>query len=162
MDRAEKKRVVQELHSVFTEAKIVVVTHYKGLTVDEIGSLRGSMRNLGAGFKVTKNRLTKLALVGTQYTGIAYSEDPIAAAKGATEFAQQNSKFVVIGGAFGEQPLDPSSIQFMASLPSLDQLRAKILRTMSTPASRIACILEAPAGQLARVLSAHAEKEEAE
>lgn len=171
MDRTEKQAFVQNLHSVFDAAEIVVVTHYKGLSVDEMGKLRGQMRELGAGFKVTKNRLTRLALEGTKYegladmftgpTGIAYSEDPVAAAKGAVEFAKKNDKLIVIGGAYGEQLLDADGIKAMASMPSLDELRAKIVGMLNTPATRIAGVLQAPAGQIARVISAKSQQEEA-
>jgi len=171
VDRTEKQAFVQSLHEVFEGAEMVVVTHYKGLSVSEMGVLRGQMRELGAGFKVTKNRLTRLALEGTKYegladmfkgpTGIAYSSDPVAAAKGATEFAKKNDKLVVLGGAFGEQILDVDGIKHMASLPSLDELRGKIIGMLNTPATRIAGVLQAPAGQLARVLSAKSQQDEA-
>ncbi len=150
---------------------MVVVTHYSGLTVGEMGELRGQMREAGASFKVTKNRLTRLALQGTKFenledmftgpTAIAYSDDPVAPAKVCVNFAKKNDKLVVMGGAFGEEKLDVAGIKTMASLPSLDELRAKIVGMLNTPATRIAGVLQAPAGQVARVLSARGQQDEA-
>lgn len=171
MDRTEKKELVASLHQVFDDTAIVVVTHYAGLTVAEMGDLRGRMREAGASFKVTKNRLTRLALDGTKFqeladlfigpTAIAYSEDPVAAAKIAVNFAKDNDKLVVLGGAFGTERLDVERIRTLASLPSLDELRAKIISLVKTPATRIAGVLQAPAGQVARVLGAYSQKGEA-
>lgn len=150
---------------------MVVVTHYSGLTVSEMGALRDQMREAGASFKVTKNRLTRLALQGTKFenledmftgpTAIAYSGDPVAPAKVCVNFAKKNDKLVVMGGAFGEEKLDVAGIKIMASLPSLDELRAKIVGMLNTPATRIAGVLQAPAGQVARVLSARGQQDEA-
>ena len=165
MDRVEKEDLVASLHKTFEDSTIVVVTHYSGLTVAEMGDLRAQMREAGASFKVTKNRLTRRALEGTKYqpleslftgpTAIAYSDDPVAAAKAAVNFAKDNEKLIVLGGALGEEPLDVAAIKSLASLPSLDELRAKIVGMISTPATRIAGVLQAPAGQIARVISAH-------
>ena len=171
MDRTEKEQLVASLKDVFNETSIVVVTQYSGLTVAQMTDLRDRMRKAGAKFKVTKNRLTRLALEGTQFQGIsdlfkgptamAYSADPVAAAKVAVEFSKQNEKLVLVGGALGEKALDADGVKALATLPSLDQLRAKLVGMISTPATRIAGVLQAPAGQIARVISAHASKGEA-
>ena len=163
--------MVASLHQTFEDASIVVVTHYSGLTVAEMGKLRDQMREAGAVFKVTKNRLTRRALEGTKYqpleemftgpTAIAYSDDPVAAAKAAVNFSKTNDKLIVLGGALGEERLDVGAIKSLASLPSLDELRAKIVAMISTPARRIAVVLQAPAGQVARVLGAHGDSREA-
>ncbi len=169
MDRSEKEQLVASLKDTFNETNIVVVTHYSGLTVAEMGDLRDRMREAGAKFKVTKNRLTRLALEGTQFQGIsdlftgptamAYSEDPVAAAKAAVEFSKKNDKLVVLGGAMGEQSLDANEVKALATLPSLDELRAKIVGMLNTPATRIAGVLQAPGGQVARVISAYGASE---
>ncbi len=171
MDQAQKRELVTELNGVFTNAASVVVTHYSGLTVDEINDLRNQMRQVGANFKVTKNRLVRLALADTPYasltemfsgpTAIAYSQDVVAAAKIAVKFAKTNEKLVVIGGAMGEIVLDVNGVQELASLPSLDELRGKIVGLLQAPATKVAGVLQAPAGQLARVLGAYASKDEA-
>ncbi|MBT3307148.1 MAG: 50S ribosomal protein L10 [Alphaproteobacteria bacterium] len=165
MDRAEKEDVVTSLHKTFEDSSIVVVTHYSGMTVAELSDLRMQMRDAGASFKVTKNRLTLRALEGTKYqpldklftgpTAIAYSDDPVAAAKVAVNFAKDNDKLIVLGGALGDEELDIASIKSLASLPSMDELRAKIVGMINTPATRIAGVLQAPAGQIARVIGAH-------
>ena len=171
MDRAEKESMVASLHQTFEDVSIVVVTHYSGLTVAEMGELRDQMREAGAVFKVTKNRLTRRALEGTKYqsleemftgpTAIAYSEDPVAAAKAAVNFSKTNDKLIVLGGALGDEQLDVNAVKSLASLPSLEELRAKIVGMISTPATRIAVVLKAPAGQVARVLGAPRASEEA-
>ena len=171
MDRTEKERLVSELNGIFTEAGLVVVTHYKGLTVDEITDLRTEMRKAGAHYKVTKNRLTRRALDGTPYagladlftgpTGIAFSQDPVAAAKVSVDFAKKNEKFVILGAGLGEQILDEAGVKALASLPSLDDLRGKLVGMISTPATRIAGILQQPGGSVARVLSAYAARDDA-
>lgn len=171
MDRAEKESMVASLHQTFEDVSIVVVTHYSGLTVAEMGELRDQMREAGAVFKVTKNRLTRLALEGTKYqsleemftgpTAIAYSVDPVAAAKAAVNFSETNNKLIVLGGALGDEQLDVNAVKSLASLPSLEELRAKIVGMISTPATRIAVVLQAPAGQVARVLGARGASEEA-
>ncbi len=169
MDRTQKEDLVASLRATFDETNMIVVTHYTGLTVAEMGDLRGQMREAGASFKVTKNRLTRLALEGTKYEGlselftgptaIAYSEDAVAAAKVAVKFSKQNEKLVVIGGALGSEMLDVDAVKALATLPSLDELRGKIVGLLNAPATRIAGVLQAPAGQVARVIAAHAAQE---
>ena len=145
MDRTQKEEQVSSLRETFDAAELVVVTHYSGLTVAELGELRGQMREAGADFKVTKNRLTKLALAGTKFEGlsdmfsgptaIAYSKDPVAAAKASVNFSKANEKLVVLGGAMGSESLDVSGVKALATLPSLDELRAKLVAMISTPST---------------------------
>jgi large subunit ribosomal protein L10 len=171
VDRAEKSELLTHLSGVFANANVVVVAHYSGLTVTELTELRSRMAKAGAEFKVTKNRIAKLALDGTKAhkiadlfagpTAIAYSQDPVAAPRVAVEFAKTNQKLVILGGAMGETVLDTGAVKQLAELPSLDELRAKILGTIQTPATRIAGVVQAPAAQLARVLNAYATKSEA-
>lgn len=171
MDRASKEEMVSDLQSVFDGSEAVVVTHYLGLTVAEMGDLRNQMREAGASFKVTKNRLTRLALQGTKFEGlsdlftgptaVAVSEDPVAAAKVVVNYAKKNDKLVVIGGAMGDQQLDVAGVKALASLPSLDELRGKLVGLLSAPATKIAGVLQAPAGQVARVLSARGQQSDA-
>lgn len=171
MERAKKEELVASLKQTFDDATLVVVTHQTGLSVAESTELRGQMREAGASYKVIKNRLVKLALVGTQYEGlvdlftgptaIAYSADPVAAARVVDGFAKNNEKLTIIGGAMGDQLLDIAQIKALAQLPSLDELRAKLAGLVKTPARNIASVLQAPAGQLARVFSAYADKGEA-
>ena len=168
MDRTEKQDFVASLASVFAETSMVVVTQNKGLTVAEVTDLRRRMRAAGVTYKVAKNRLTALALEGTSFDGIkpllkgptalAWSADAVAVAKVAVEFAKTNEKLVVLGGALGTQMLDASGIKALSELPSLDQLRGKLLGMLQTPATRIAGILQAPGGQIARVLAAYAKE----
>ncbi|MBF0169229.1 MAG: 50S ribosomal protein L10 [Alphaproteobacteria bacterium] len=168
MDRNQKKQLVEQLHGAFAETGLVVVTHYMGLTVAEMTDLRRKMSAAGASFKVTKNRLTRLALKDTAYdqlsdlfkgpTAIAYSKDPVAAAKIAVEYAKANEKLKILGGALGTKVLGVEGVKALATLPSLDELRAKIVGMVQTPATRIAGVLQAPAGQLARVLKAKADQ----
>ena len=170
MDRTEKQEFVAELASVFAETSMVVVTRNEGLTVAEVTALRVKMRAAGVTFRVAKNRLANLALEGTRFDGIApmlkgptalaWSKDPVAVAKTAVEFAKTNEKFVLIGGALGTQTLDVSGLKALAELPSLDTLRAGLLGMIQTPATRIAGVLQAPAGQRARVFGAYAKKDE--
>lgn len=167
MLRAEKAQVIDDMNALFASAGVVVVTHYKGLTVAEITDLRRKMREAGASFRVTKNRLAKRALDGTDYTGvadlfvgptaIAYSSDPTVAPKVACEFAKKNEKLAIVGGGLGGTLLDADAVKALAELPSLDEIRAKLVGLLSTPASRLVGVLQAPGGQLARVLKAHAE-----
>ena len=171
MDRAEKSELVSGLNQVFANAGVVVVAHYSGLSVAQMTALRGRMRNAGASLKVAKNRLVKIALKGTDVehisdlfqgpTVIAYSNDPVAAPKVAAEFAKANEKFVLLGGAMGRTNLDAKGVEALAALPSLDELRAKLVGMIQTPATRIAGVLQAPAGQLARVFGAYARQGEA-
>ncbi len=171
MDRTEKRAFVAELNQALSVTSMIVVTRNAGLTVADATELRRRMRAAGATYKVTKNRLTTLALAGTRFDGIspmltgptalAWAMDPVAVAKTAVEFAKTNDKFVVIGGALGAQTLDADGIKALAELPSLDELRARLVGMISTPATRIAGVLQAPAGQLARVFGAFAKKDEA-
>jgi len=168
MDKAQKSEMVGKLEGLFDDAGVVVVTHYSGLTVAEMTTLRTQLREAGAKFKVVKNRLVKLALTGrdgeaaadlfTGPIGIAYSDDPVAAPKAAVDFAKQNDKLVLIGGWMGATILDDTGVKSLASLPSLDQLRGKLVGLIQAPATKIAGVVQAPASQLARVLKAFAEK----
>lgn len=165
MDRNQKAELVQTLNGVFASAGVVVVTHYTGLTVAEMTDLRGKMTEAGASFKVTKNRMAKLALEGTDAapiaelfsgpTAIAWSDDPVSAPKIVAAFAKENEKLVILGGAMGETVLDAGGVKALAELPSLDELRGKLVGMISTPATRIAAVTAAPAGQLARVFGAY-------
>jgi large subunit ribosomal protein L10 len=171
VDRKEKSELVAALHEEFSQAGLVVVTHNKGLTVAESTDLRRKVRAAGAKFKVTKNRLTRLALADTKFEGIgdlftgptaiAFSADPVAAAKAVVDFAKGNDKLVILGASLGSSKLDVEGVKALATLPSLDELRGKLLGMIQTPATRIAGILQAPGGQVARVLSAYAKKDEA-
>jgi len=171
VDRSEKSSLVSSLRERFEGAALVVVTRQSGLTVAESTDLRRKMLKAGASYKVTKNRLTRLALEGTQFTGladlftgptaIATSTDPVAAAKVAVDYAKTNDKLEIVGGALNNKLLDANGIKALATLPSLDALRGKLLGMLQTPATRIASVLQAPAGQLARVLRAKADKGEA-
>lgn len=171
MDRTEKQEVVSAVRQMFQDSVSVVVTHYSGMTVSEMTDLRGRMRQAGASYKVSKNRLTRLALADTNFkgiadmftgpTGIAFSADPVAAAKVAVNYAKTNEKLVIIGGAYNGQVLDINGIKTLAELPSLDELRASLLSMLQTPATRIAGIMQAPAGQVARVIGAYGAKQEA-
>lgn len=171
MDRAQKTELVATLNQVFQNAGVVVVAHYAGLNVKQMTELRGEMKQAGATVKVAKNRLVKLALPGTPpegisdlFTGptvIAYSDDPVAAPKVAMKFAKDNENLVVLGGSMGAQVLDADGVKALASLPSLDELRGSLVRMLQTPATRLAVLTQAPAGQLARVVNAYAEKGEA-
>ena len=171
MERAKKQEVVDKLKETFSSATSVIVTHQTGLTVAESTELRRQMREAGAGFRITKNRLAKLALVGTPYEGlsdlfsgptaVAYSSDVVAAAKVTAEFAKGNDKLIIIGGAMGDQRLDVAGVEQLAKLPSLDELRGKIVGLLNAPATKIAGVLAAPGGQLARVIKAHADKQAA-
>ena len=171
MDRAEKRELVTELNGAFKSAGSVVVAHYAGITVAQMNDLRSKMRAAGGTVKVAKNRLAKIALQGTEsenivnlFTGqtiIAYSDDPVTAPKIASEFAKTNDKLVILGGAMGATALDSDGVKALATLPSLDELRAKLVGLISAPATRIATVVNAPASQLARVFGAYARKDEA-
>lgn len=171
MDRAEKSELVGVLHEVFKATSVVVVAHYAGLTVAQMQTLRRQMRQAGASVKVAKNRLAKIALDGTDVasiapllkgpTLIATSGDPIAAPKVAIEFAKANEQFVILGGAMGKTALNPDAVKALASLPSLDELRAKIVGLVQAPATKIAQVVTAPAAKVARVVQAYASKSEA-
>jgi len=171
MDRAQKQENVETLKGVFASAGSVVVTHYLGLTVAEMTDLRGRLREQGAQLKVVKNTLAQKALDGSVgeagdalFKGpvaIAFAPDPVSAAKVATQYAKDNEKFSVVGGLMGAQVLDKGGVSALATLPSLDQLRGKILGLLQAPATRIAGVLQAPAGQVARVIGAYAAKDAA-
>jgi large subunit ribosomal protein L10 len=171
VDRAEKSELVTAMNQVFSDAGAVVVAHYSGLSVAEMTAFRAKMRDAGAGVKVAKNRLAKLALKGTEAetiadllkgpTVIAFSKDPVAAPKVATDFARTNDKLVILGGSLGRTSLNPEGIKALASLPSLDELRGKLVGLISSPATRVAQVLAAPAAQVARVVGAYANKSEA-
>ena len=171
MDRAQKSGLVEELNSTLSTMGVVVVTRSMGLTVKQSTDLRNKMRDAGASYQVAKNRLAKIAIQGTPYasigtmltgpTGLAYSNDPVAAAKIAVDFAKTNDKFEIVGGAMGDTVLDVAGVTALASLPSLDELRAKIVGLIQAPATKIARVVQAPAAQLARVLAAYAAKEDA-
>ena len=171
MDRAEKAEAVSSLNATLSNAASVVIVRNLGLTVAQSTVLRQQMRDAGASFKVTKNRLANIALEGTSYTGlsdlltgptaIASSTDPVAAAKVAVEFAKTNDKLEIVGGGMGYTLLDVDGVKALASLPSLDELRAKIIGLVQAPATKLAQIAAAPAGQLARVFGAYAAKDAA-
>ena len=160
MNRNEKSDLLNELNGLFSGAEIVVVSHYKGLTVAEVSELRDRIRKVGAGFRVTKNRITRLALKGTKFeaiadlfkgpTAIAFANDPVSACKACVEFAKDNEKLIVVGGAMGTGVLSVDEIKRLATIPSMDELRAKIIG-----------LLQAPGAQLARVTKAYSEKEQA-
>ena len=171
MEKAKKAEVVEDLNGVFSKAGSVVVAHYSGMTVAQMSDLRTRMRAAGASFRVSKNRLAVLALKGTPVegishlfkgpTGIAVSDDPIAASKVAVAYAKDNNKLVILGGSVGVTTLDVNGVKALASLPSLDELRGKIVGLLVAPATKIAGIVQAPAGQLARVIGAYSKKEAA-
>ena len=160
MNREEKKQLLDDLHELFNGSEVVVVSHYKGLTVAEVSELRDAVRKAGAGFRVTKNRITKLALKDTKFEGladlftgptaIAFASDPVSACKACVEFAKNNEKLIILGGAMGTGVLSVAEISRLATIPSMAELRAKIIG-----------LLQAPAAQLARVTKAYSEKEAA-
>jgi len=167
MHRAQKSEAIETLSGVFADAGAVVVTHYVGLTVAETEDLRGRLRKEGASFKVVKNRLAQKALNGASEdahamfkgpVAIAYGPDPVSAAKATTAYAKDNEKLVIIGALMGDQVLDAARVQALAKLPSLDELRGKIVGIILAPATKIAGVVQAPAGQLARVVGAYAAK----
>jgi large subunit ribosomal protein L10 len=171
VERAEKREFVTELNDVFKASGSVVVAHYAGVTVAQMNDFRSKMRAAGGTVKVAKNRLAKIALQGTESEGmsnlfkgqtlIAYSEDPVTAPKVVMDFAKTNDKLVILGGAMGSTTLNEDGVKSLATMPSLDELRAKLLGMIQTPATRIAGVVQAPAAQLARVFSAYAKKDEA-
>jgi large subunit ribosomal protein L10 len=171
MDRTEKAEVVEELKGIFSATSVVVFAHYTGLTVAELTDLRIKAATAGAGVKVVKNRLAKLALDGHDGAGagvllkgptvIAYSDDVTVAPKLVADFAKTNDKLVVTGGFMGADVLSADGVKTLATLPSLDELRAKLIGVIQAPASKLAAVLQAPAAQLARVLQAYADKDAA-
>jgi large subunit ribosomal protein L10 len=171
VNREQKQELITSLNALLSQQSFLAVTQNKGLTVAEAQSLRKQMREAGAGFKVAKNRLARLALAGTKFeglgsllkgpTGIAFSKDPVAAAKVCAKFAKENGKLVIIGGSLDGQTMDAAGVKTLAALPSLNELRAMIIGLIQAPATKVAGVLQAPAGQLARVLSARAKQSEA-
>jgi large subunit ribosomal protein L10 len=171
MDRTQKAEVVESLHGLFGDAGSVVVAHYSGMTVAQMGDLRSRMRAVGASFKVAKNRLVVRALQGTAAegishlftgpTGIAISKDPVAASKVVVAYAKENDKLVILGGVVGGTALDAAGVKALAELPSLDELRGKLAGLLKAPATKLAGLLAAPAGQLARVIGAYSSKDAA-
>jgi large subunit ribosomal protein L10 len=171
MDRARKAELVESLNGLVGDAGSVVVAHYSGMTVAQMGELRRRMRAAGASFKVSKNRLAVRALQGTAAegiahlfkgpTGIAVSRDPIAASKVAVAYAKENEKLVILGGVVGVKALDANGVKALAELPSLDELRGKIVGLLQAPATKLAGLLAAPGGQLARVIAAYSRKDAA-
>ena len=171
MDRADKKEAVVALHDLFTKTSVVVVAQYSGLTVAQLQRLRKQMKQAGAKVQVAKNRLAQIALKGTDVASIgpllkgptllAYSSDPVAAAKAAVAFAKDHERFVVLGGAMGKTALDPRGVAALATLPSLDELRATLIGLIMAPATKLAQLANAPAAKVARVISAYASKDAA-
>ncbi len=171
MDRSQKSEAVAQLNATFNEVGVVVVTRNLGLSVAQSTDLRAKMRDAGASYKVAKNRLAKLAIVETDYSGLdemligptalASSVDPVAAAKVAVEFAKTNDKLEIVGGSMGTQVLDAAGIKALASMPSLDELRGRLVGLLNAPATKIAQLATAPAAKLARVFGAYAAKEAA-
>ena len=171
MNREQKKELIGSLNALLTQQTLITVTINKGMTVAEVQELRKRIRAAGAGYKVAKNRLARLALAGTKFeglnsllkgpTGIAYSKDPVAAAKVCAKFAKDNNKLEIVGGSLDGQTMDVAQVNALAILPSLDELRGKIVGLIQAPATKIAGVLAAPAGQLARVLSARSKQAEA-
>ena len=165
MDRSQKKKAVEDFKNIFNEAEAVIVAQYKGLNSETIDELRTKTRDSNVSFKVTKNRLIKIALTGGVYenisdlftgpTAIAYSKDVVAAAKVTSEFSKTNENLVIVGGALKEKVLDLDSIKNLASLPSLPELQAKIIGLISAPARQIATVVAAPATQLITVTKAY-------
>ena len=171
MDRAQKQQLTATLHRDLSDTVCVVITHQTGLSVAEVTQLRRQMRSAGASYRVTKNRLVRRALEGTPFAGlaplftgptaIAFSQDPVAAAKAAVEYANRNTKLTIVGGGLSGQTLDVAGVRALATLPSLDELRGRIIGLLNAPATKLAVLLQTPGSQLARVLAAHSEKDAA-
>jgi large subunit ribosomal protein L10 len=172
VDRAHKQLLTASLRDDLADTVCVVVTHQSGLSVAEATQLRRQMRSAGARYRVTKNRLARRALEGTPFAGlaplftgptaIAFSRDPVAAAKAAVEYANRNQKLTIVGGGLSGQVLDEAAVKALATLPSLDELRSKLIGLINAPATKLARLLQTPGGQLARLLAAHADKQGAE
>lgn len=170
MDRAAKQELISTLNATFKDAGTVVVAHYAGMTVAQMTDFRKRMKDAGGAVKVTKNRLTKLALKDTDAAGIAdlfkgptviaHSKDPVAAARIAVKYSKENDKLVILGGSMGKNVLGPDAVKALADLPSLDELRAKLIGLLNAPATKIARTVKEPGGQLARVIQAKAAKGE--
>lgn len=171
MDRAAKRELVTSLNTVFKDTGLVVVAHYAGMTVAQLTEYRQKVKAVGGKVKVAKNRLAKLALKDTSYepisdlfkgqTCLAYSEDPIAAARASVAYAKGNDKLVILGGAMGATVLDANGVKALAELPSLDELRAQLIGLLNAPATKIARTIQEPGAQLARVIQAKASQGEA-
>jgi large subunit ribosomal protein L10 len=171
VDRAEKQELIGLLQEIFKASGVVVVAHYSGLSVAQMQDLRKQMKQAGATVKVAKNRLAKIALDGTDVatiapllkgpTLLAYSTDPVAAPKVAVDFAKGHEKFVILGGAMGRTSLNSDGVKALATLPSLDELRAKLIGLIQAPATKVAQVVNAPAAKLARVFGAYAKRDEA-
>ena len=168
MDRAEKRELVSTLNEAWKDTGVIVVAHYKGMTVAEMTEFRKRVKEAGGSVKVAKNKLAKLALNDTDSQGIsdllkgqtclAYSDDPVSAARVSVKYAKENDKLVILGGAMGKTVMDANAVKALADLPSLDQLRATLIGLVQSPATKIARILKEPGGMLARVLQAQAAK----
>ena len=168
MNRTEKAELIETLQSAFNESSTIVVAHQVGMTVAESGDLRRKMREAGAGFKVTKNRIAKLALKGTRFedldsmftgpTAVGMSQDPVAAAKAIVDYAKGNKKITIIGGSMDGKTLDQAGVEALAKMPSLDELRGKLVGLVQAPAAKMARVTQAPAGKLARVIQARADQ----
>lgn len=171
MDRAQKEEVVKELGQIFTDSGVVVVSHYAGLSVAEMQDYRGRMRDVGGSVRIAKNKLAKIALEGTQcesigdlltgMTVLAYSEDPVAAAKATMAFAKDNDKLQVLGGSMGGDALDPAGVKAVAAMPSREELIAEIVSQIGAPAANIAGAIGAPASNIASILTTIEERGEA-
>lgn len=171
MDRAQKEQVVEELGQIFESSGVVVVARYEGMTVAEMQTLRAQMREAGGAVRVAKNRLAKIALEGkpaasiadylTGMTVLAFSDDPVAAARVADAYAKTNDKFVILGGAMGDTALDPAGVKTVAQMPSREELIASIVACIGAPASNIAGAIGAPASNIAGILSTLEEREAA-
>jgi large subunit ribosomal protein L10 len=169
VDRAQKRELVTTLNEEWKESGVIVVAHYKGMTVAQMTDFRKRMKEAGGSVKVAKNRLAKQALKDTDVeaisdllkgqTCVAYSEDPISAAKVSVKYSKENDKLVILGGAMGRTRLDSSGVKALADLPSLDELRGKLIGLLQAPAAKIARILNEPGGMLARVLAAKGAQE---
>jgi large subunit ribosomal protein L10 len=168
LDRTEKEALVGAMHASFEKTNLMVIAHYSGLNVAEMTDLRGQMRSAGASLQVAKNKLAKLALKGTKFenlenlfygpTAIALSTDPVAAAKIVVKYSKKNEKLIVLGGALGDEQLDVEAVKSLAELPSITELRGKLVGLINAPASRLAAVIQSPAGQLARLLNAHSKR----
>ncbi|QPC98457.1 MULTISPECIES: 50S ribosomal protein L10 [Qipengyuania] len=171
MDRSQKADSVAQLSEIFAQSGVVVITRNLGLSVAQSTELRSKMRDAGASYKVAKNRLAKLALKDTDYAGLdeyltgptalGYSEDPVAAAKAVVEFAKTTDKIEIVGGSMGATKLDEAGVKALASMPSLDELRGKIVGLVNAPATKVVQLVNAPASKLARVFGAYAAKDAA-
>jgi len=168
VNRQEKAELIETLQSTLNESTTVVVTHQVGMTVAESSALRLKMREAGAGFKVTKNRIAKLALKGTRYedldalftgpTAIGTSADPVAAAKTLVDFAKENDKLTIVGGSMDGKTLDKAGVEALAKMPSLDELRGTLVGLLQAPAAKLARVTQAPAGKVARVMQARSDQ----